>query len=123
MSKARQINNYPGFPAVSGRDLAVAFEAHLRQMEIPVTEDRITAVYAMGKSFSLQGASGEMYSASAVILAAGVTSVKPLPGEEEFLGMIKGEETASPPALPRREGAASPKEKSTNSPIQLDLFS
>ena len=43
--------------------------------------------------------------------------------EDEFLGMIENGETASPPALPRREGAASPKADSTNSPIQLDLFS
>ena len=43
--------------------------------------------------------------------------------EEEFLEMIKDEGTVSPPALPRREGAASPKTDSNNSPIQLDLFS
>ena len=85
MRKAHQILNYPGFPAVSGNDLADAFAGHLAQMNIPVTEKRVNAVYAMGDYFVLQ-AGEEMLEARSVILASGVVQGKPLPGENEMLG-------------------------------------
>ena len=85
MRRAQQILNYPGFPAVSGNDLADAFAGHLAQMNIPVTEKRVNAVYAMGDYFVLQ-AGEEMLEARSVILASGVVQGKPLPGENEMLG-------------------------------------
>ncbi len=85
MVKAHEIQNYPGFPAVKGADLAAAMKRHLDQLGIEITEKRINAVYAMGDFFSLQSGE-EMLEASTVILATGVVQGKPLPGEEEFLG-------------------------------------
>ena len=85
LEKAHEIQNYLGFPAVRGADLAAAFRAHLERMGIEITEKRISAVYAMGDYFSLQ-AGEEMLEATAVILATGVVQGKPLPGEEEMLG-------------------------------------
>ena len=83
--KAHEIRNYPGLPSVKGEDLAAAFRKQLEQMEIPVTERRIGAVYAMGEYFALQ-AGEEMIEAKTVILATGVVMAKPLPGEETLLG-------------------------------------
>lgn len=83
--KAHQINNYPGFPAVSGKKLAEAFQAHLQQMDMPVTEKRVSAIYAMGDYFAIQ-ASEDIYEARTVILATGVVQGKTLPGEKELLG-------------------------------------
>lgn len=85
MVKAHEIQNYPGFPAVKGADLAAAMKGHLDQLGIEITEKRINAVYAMGDFFSLQSGE-EMIEATTVILATGVVQGKPLPGEEEFLG-------------------------------------
>lgn len=85
LARAHEIQNYLGFPAVSGRELAAAFQRHMDQMGIEITEKRISAIYAMGDYFSLQ-AGEEMLEASAVILATGVVQGKPLPGEEELLG-------------------------------------
>jgi thioredoxin reductase (NADPH) len=85
LQKAHEIQNYLGFPAVSGADLAGAFQRHIDQMGIEITEKRINAVYAMGDCFALQSGD-EMLEASAVILATGVVQGKPLPGEEELLG-------------------------------------
>ena len=85
MEKAHKILNYAGLPDVSGAELAAALRAHLSAMDISVTEEQVSAVYAMGKYFAVETASG-MTEASAVILATGVFSGKPLPGEEEFLG-------------------------------------
>ncbi|MDO5328038.1 MAG: NAD(P)/FAD-dependent oxidoreductase [Clostridia bacterium] len=85
LQKAHEIQNYLGFPAVSGADLAAAFQRHIDQMGIEITEKRINAVYAMGDYFALQSGD-EMLEASAVILATGVVQGKPLPGEEALLG-------------------------------------
>ena len=85
VAKAHEIRNYPGLPFVKGEEMAAAFRNQLEQMEIPVTEKRIGAVYAMGEYFALQ-AGEEMLEAKTVILATGVVSAKPLPGEEALLG-------------------------------------
>ena len=85
IGKAHEIRNYPGFPAVRGVDLALAFRSHLDAMGIGVTEKRVAAVYAMGDYFALQ-AGEDMAEARAVILAGGVVQGKPLEGEEEMLG-------------------------------------
>ena len=85
VAKAHEIRNYPGLPFVKGEELAAAFRDQLDRMEIPVTETRIGAVYAMGDYFALQTGE-EMLEAKTVILATGVVMAKTLPGEEELLG-------------------------------------
>ena len=85
VAKAHEIRNYPGLPFIRGEEMAAAFRDQLDQMEIPVTEKRIGAVYAMGDYFALQ-AGEEMLEAKTVILATGVVSAKPLPGGAALLG-------------------------------------
>ena len=85
LARAHEIQNYLGFPAVKGEDLAKAFQGHLDQLGIGITEERVSAVYAMGDYYALQ-AGESMIEATAVILATGVVQGKPLPGEEENLG-------------------------------------
>ncbi len=83
--KAHTIQNYLGLPSVSGADLGAAFINHIKEMDIKITEDKVTLIYPMGEYFAMQAAGGN-YEADAVILATGVTAGKPYPGEEEFLG-------------------------------------
>ncbi len=85
VTKAHTVKNYLGLPDVSGEDMQKAFLNHLKQMDIAITDDKINAVYAMGKYFALQG-KGAQYEATSVILATGVSAVKALPGEMENLG-------------------------------------
>ena len=54
-------------------------------MQIKITEDKVNAVYAMGKYFAIQGHQA-MYEADTVILACGMSTAKPFPGELENLG-------------------------------------
>lgn len=86
LAKAHEIQNYLGMSAITGEALAEHFQEHIRQMGIVITEDKITAVYAMGDYFALQASNNQMYEASSVILATGVNFGKPYPGEEEYLG-------------------------------------
>lgn len=85
LTKAHEIQNYLGFPAVKGEDLAKAFQKHLDQLGIGITEERISAVYAMGDYYAMQ-AGEQMLEATTVILATGVVQGKPLPGEAKNLG-------------------------------------
>ena len=85
LSRAQEIQNYLGFPAVKGEDLAKAFQNHLDRMGIGILDQRVSAVYAMGDYFALQ-VGEEMLEADTVILATGVVQGRPLPGEEANLG-------------------------------------
>ncbi len=83
--KAEKISNYPGLLSVSGAEMAACFERQIRDMNIEITEKTVTGVYQMGQYYSLL-CDQEMFEATTVILATGVESVKPIPGELEFLG-------------------------------------
>ncbi len=83
--KAERIDNYPGLPAISGSQLAEAFEKHLQAMKIDICPEKVITAYSMGNYFMVQ-TTENMYEATAVILAAGVNFAKPLLGEEDFLG-------------------------------------
>ena len=85
VEKAHEIKNYPGLPDIAGEDLAGAFLSHLKKMDIKITKKRVSAVYAMGEYFAIQ-ADEEMLEADSVILATGIVTGKPLPGESELLG-------------------------------------
>lgn len=87
VQKAQEIQNYLGFPDISGAELGKAFEEHIDRMQVPIVEERVNLIYPMGDYFSLQ-VGQEICEADAVILATGVNFGKPLPGEEEFLGRV-----------------------------------
>ncbi|HBW65031.1 MAG TPA: thioredoxin reductase [Ruminococcaceae bacterium] len=79
------ISNYPALPEISGKELNERLAAHLKQMDIVITAERITGVYNMGKYFMLLADQKE-YKADAVILATGAQTVKEIKGERELLG-------------------------------------
>lgn len=85
IQKAHGIKNYLGLPDMSGEQLKEAYLAHLKAIEIEITEDKINAVYAMGEYFALSG-NGTKYEAKTVIIASGVSTAASYPGEEQFLG-------------------------------------
>lgn len=83
--KAEKISNYPGLTNVSGEEMAAAFIRQIHQMDISVMEKTVTGVYPMGDYYGIL-CDQEMFEATTVILATGVESVKPIPGELELLG-------------------------------------
>jgi thioredoxin reductase (NADPH) len=86
VSKAHEINNYLGIPAVKGSDLAGQFLEHAKSIGVEIQNYQIHTVYAMGSFFSLQTTDNETLEANAIVLATGVSFGKPYPGENEFLG-------------------------------------
>ncbi len=85
VSKADRIMNYPGLPEISGEELSERLLKHMQSLDIEIKEDKVTAVYAMGSYYAVQGIN-EMYEATAVIIATGVIVGKAFPGEEQYLG-------------------------------------
>ncbi len=83
--KAELIQNYPGLPTVTGEALRDAFQAHIRQMDLEITESMVNSIIPMGSHYALM-AENDFVEAKTVLLATGVTNVGALPGEEAFLG-------------------------------------
>ncbi|MCD8372758.1 MAG: NAD(P)/FAD-dependent oxidoreductase [Clostridia bacterium] len=85
VSSAEVIKNYPGLPDITGEQLAWTLTNHADMMDIQGTEEIATAIYDLGGSFAV--AAGEnTYEGRTVILCLGVTTAKPIDGEEKFLG-------------------------------------
>ncbi len=82
---APHIKNYPGLPDVTGDQLGWALLNHTQSMGIELFEEIITGVYQTGDHFTLI-AGNKDFTARTVILCVGVETLKPIVGEEEFLG-------------------------------------
>lgn len=85
VQKAEKITNYPGFPAVSGRELFDAFDQHRKAAGLEITEKTVTTIGASGGSFMVL-ADNDIYQAKTLILCMGVMAAKQLEGEERLLG-------------------------------------
>ena len=82
---SEKINNYPGLPNITGKELNAKMREHLNSMEIEITDERITGIYKMKDKFTLL-ADRKMFEARAVILCLGAETIKPLPNERKLLG-------------------------------------
>ena len=83
--KTPRIDNYLGFPQVSGKELLERFRAHADDMGVTRKEGRVLNIMPMGDTFYLSIGS-EMEQARAIILATGVVWANKYPGEAEYLG-------------------------------------
>lgn len=86
IEKAETVANYPGLSFVSGKQFVAALKEQLDKAQIPVTEEKVTGVYALKDKFSVTTDKGNLYESLSVILACGVESVRTIDGEEEFFG-------------------------------------
>ncbi len=86
ISKAELIRNYPGLSNVTGKAFCEALQAQLKDSEIPITEEKVSGVYALKDKFSVLTNEGGAYESKTVILACGVESVRMIDGEEAFAG-------------------------------------
>ena len=83
--KAHRVDNYLGFYNLTGSELNQNFAKHIVAMDIEIQEEKINMVYTMGDYYSIM-AGNQVYEATTVILATGVSFGKALKGEEQFLG-------------------------------------
>ena len=85
IEKSEKIGNYPGLGLISGPDLNERFRAHAEALDIQTTDKLVTSISKLKTHFMLL-ADNEVFEAKTVLLATGVISSKPFPGEEKLLG-------------------------------------
>ncbi len=81
------VENYPGFPEVMGPELMDKFKEHALKFGTAFYEDTIMDVDFSKRPFIMNGDSGTVYTADAVIIATGAQAKwLGLPSEEKFQG-------------------------------------
>ena len=80
-----EIENYTGFNIISGPELAVKFDEHIKQFKLPIKEsEEAISLTSDNGIFTVTTPKGK-YSASSVIIASGKRSRElNVPGEKEF---------------------------------------
>ena len=85
LRSAERIDNYPGMPQVSGKDMLEAFREQALGMGAEEQHGLVRQIMPMGGHFMLL-VENDVMEAGAVVLAMGAARPKLLPGEEEHLG-------------------------------------
>ena len=85
VGKSEKIANYPGVPMTGGEDLNRIFAAQAEEMEIEITDKRVTNIADLGTHYMIL-AENDMYEAKTVLFASGIAAAKGMPGEAELLG-------------------------------------
>jgi len=88
VGKTNEIDNYLGFPKISGMGLMKEFEKHLKKFEVDIKEiEKVKKIKKQGKSFLIKTDSENEFSTKTIIIATG-GDPRPLeiPGEKEFVG-------------------------------------
>lgn len=81
------IENYLGFPFITGPELVQKFEEHVRQFNVPHEYTRASNLSRTGDRFSVQTHDGRTFTARAVIVATGKSPrMLGVPGEKELIG-------------------------------------
>ena len=83
--KAQEINNYPGFPSISGPELFQKLTDHASEAGATLITGRVNTILPLGDIFSV-GYGTDILEAKSLILATGVAQASHFPGEEELLG-------------------------------------
>lgn len=83
--RAEHVDNYPGLPAVTGRELIEKLTTHAEKSGAEFVRGRALSVMPMGGAFGISVGS-DFLQARAIVLAAGLSRAAEYPGEREFLG-------------------------------------
>ena len=87
ITKANEVQNWPGTKSISGLDLIKQMTEHLKSFEIKIKENReVIDLDKKGDNFIVRD-NDEQYETRAVIIASGkIPRTLNIPGEEEFKG-------------------------------------
>jgi len=82
------IENYPGYPSISGLELAEKLEIQLKKLNVPIVFEEVKDVHLTENGlFQVKTTLEKTYKARALIVATGAEHAKlGIPGEKEFLG-------------------------------------
>jgi thioredoxin-disulfide reductase len=85
--KAVMIENFPGFPEISGLELTQKFVSHLKKYPIEIELDEVIKVEKENGNFKVKTKNKKEFHSKTLIVASGATSrTLGVKGEKEFLG-------------------------------------
>ncbi len=84
ITKTHLVENYPGFPSLSGLELAQNIIEHVKSVDVEMKTEKVDSIEKTEKGFTVK-TSKETYETHTVLLATGTKHRKlGIPGEEEF---------------------------------------
>lgn len=85
--KTVDIENYPGFPNISGLDLIKKFEEHIRSAGVKVEKKKVTKIEKKEDIFFITSEDKKEFQAKSVIIATGADpKMLNVPGEKKYTG-------------------------------------
>ncbi len=85
LHKAQKIDNYLGFPGISGADLLEKFMDHFRTTGIELISSKAQVINEMEGAYSIL-VQEEVIQARSIVISIGIPYRPTFPNEEEFLG-------------------------------------
>lgn len=85
LHKAQKINNYLGFPGISGEELLEKFQQHFKSTEIELISSKAEVINEMDGLYSIL-VGEEVLQARSIIISTGIPYKATFPDEDEFLG-------------------------------------
>lgn len=85
LSRSPRVDNYPGLPHVSGRELLEIFGRQAEELGVERKTGRVLNIMPLGETFYL-GIGSDVAEARAVVLATGAVQQAKSPGEARLLG-------------------------------------
>ncbi len=85
LHRAERIENYPGMPMVSGKEMLKVFEQQAKELQAEIIKGTVRQIMPMGDTFMLL-CGNEVIDAKTVVLAMGAARPKTLPGEAQLVG-------------------------------------
>jgi len=85
LRQAHRVDNYLGFSAISGADLAAGYREHALAEGVEFQEDEIRNFWPEEAGFQAMGKE-QLYAAKTVIIASGTPQKASIPGEERLVG-------------------------------------
>lgn len=82
---AEKVANYPGFPMITGEELAEKFSGHAEAMGLEIMDKMVSQIMCTRQGFTLL-ADNDLFEAKNLILAMGVVTTRELPGEKALVG-------------------------------------
>ncbi|OOB80138.1 MAG: thioredoxin reductase [Epulopiscium sp. Nuni2H_MBin003] len=83
--KAEKVDNYIGMAGVSGKEMMDQFMSHAKEVGVEFHNGRVLQIFPLDKGYTLN-VENEFIETKTIILANGINTENPLPGENKFLG-------------------------------------
>jgi len=80
------IENYPGFPSISGADLMEKFEGHARGLGLEIKLTDVIAVQKKGEEKIVKTSDGDLITKSVIVATGAKPRRLDIPGEKELTG-------------------------------------